>query len=230
MKLQKDIFCEGEANAWYDRNYDNVSVFDSDRDPIIRNVVSYLRPGMAIAEVGCALAGRLNALVEMAQGRGLGLDPSEKAISDASIRYPELQLSRGTADVLPWEDRAIDILIYGFCLYLCDRADLFRIAAEGDRVLSEGGIIVIFDFKPPFPYKNRYMHRDGSFSYKLDYSSLWSWNPDFVRIREEICDHVMVNCSGGRQDVILPDDRIAVTILQKVGPFAYQNSPVYGEE
>lgn len=228
MKPQKELFIEGEADAWYQRNRSGISRFIADEDAIIRNLAPYLRTGMVIAEVGCALAGRLDALTSMAQGSGMGIDPSEKAILDAAKLHPQLQLSQGTADSLPWPDNSVDVLIYGFCLYLCDRADLFRIAAEGDRVLSEGGIIAILDFKPPFPYKNRYMHREGVFSYKLDYSSLWAWNPSFVRLREEVCDHAATG-TGLKQSVIRPDDRIAVSILQKLGACAYQESPVYGD-
>ncbi len=183
---------------------------------------------MTIAEVGCGLAGRLNALAVIASGSGLGVDPSAKAIQDAAILHPGLWLSQGTADVLPWEKKSVDILIYGFCLYLCDREDLFKIAAEGDRVLSEGGIIAILDFKPPFPYRNHYSHLEGVFSYKLDYSCLWSWNPAYVLLKEEVCDHSMAKHCG--QSGIVPDERIAVTILQKIGTFAYSNSPVYGDK
>ena len=35
----------------------------------------------------------------------------------------------GTAKALPLVERSVGLLIYGFCLYLCDRDDLFRMAA-----------------------------------------------------------------------------------------------------
>ena len=45
----------------------------------------------------------------------------------------------GTADKLPFEDQSVDILVYGFCLYLCDREDMFNIAAEANRVIKSSG-------------------------------------------------------------------------------------------
>jgi ubiquinone/menaquinone biosynthesis C-methylase UbiE len=228
MTPQKILFEQGEADAWYERNRNGVSSFNAEDDLVIRNLHPYIRTGMTIAEVGCALAGRLNALTVIASGSGLGVDPSAKAIHDATTLHPGLRLSQGTAESLPWKDKSVDMLVYGFCLYLCDREDLFKIAAEGDRVVSEGGVICILDFQPPFPYKNHYSHLDGVFSYKLDYSSLWSWNPAYVLLKEEVCDHSMAKHCG--QSGIVPDERIGVTILQKLGAFAYPNSPVYGDK
>jgi ubiquinone/menaquinone biosynthesis C-methylase UbiE len=78
---------------------------------------------------------------------GAGLDPSAKAISalnDAGLRGVV-----GTAEALPQADQSVDLLIYGFCLYLCDRDDLFQIAAEAHRVLKPKSWLAILDFRAP---------------------------------------------------------------------------------
>ena len=52
-------------------------------------------------------------------------------------------------------DNFFDMIILGFCLYLCDRNKLFKIASEVDRVLKENSYLVIIDFYPgSFYYKN----------------------------------------------------------------------------
>ena len=85
-----------------------------------------------------------------------GIDPSSKDIEDGKSIYPNNSFQVGTADNLPFDDDSFDMVIFGFCLYLCDRKDLFKIAYEADRCLKNKGTLVIKDFCPPFPYKNNY--------------------------------------------------------------------------
>ena len=42
--------------------------------------------------------------------------------------------------------RSVDLLIYGFCLYLCDRDYPFMIVAEAHRVLKPQAWLAILDF------------------------------------------------------------------------------------
>lgn len=45
-------------------------------------------------------------------------------------------------DSLP-EIEPVDLIIFGFCLYLCDPQDLFRIAAGSDALLADRGLMTI---------------------------------------------------------------------------------------
>jgi ubiquinone/menaquinone biosynthesis C-methylase UbiE len=83
-----------------------------------------------------------------------------------------LSVQQGTADVLPFDDNSYNIVIFGFCLYLCDREDLFRIASTADRVLRDSGWLFILDFFSPLPCAKTYHHRPGVLSYKMDYRTL----------------------------------------------------------
>ena len=100
------------------------------------------------------------------------------------------------------------IFIYGFCLYLCDRRDLFRIVAEGDRVLMDGGHLVIYDFLVNEPHRRHYHHDTRVLSYKMDYTELFRANPVYRAISTQI-----VGAESGKEQ--LEDERIAVTILKK---------------
>lgn len=225
---QKSIFSAGEADAWLERNRRGLERFNPETDPVIRHVRPHLTTGMTIAEVGCSLAERVEALAKMAGGEGWGIDPSTKAVAEAAQKHPNLRLAAATAERLPWETQSVDVLIYGFCLYLCDRADLFRIAAEGDRVLKENGVLVVLDFQPPFPYRNQYAHRTRVFSYKMDHAELWTWNPAYVEIAREIFDH-----GGGvvsAASTFHPDERIGVSVLKKIPAFSHSDAPRYEPE
>lgn len=226
MTTQKEIFLEKEADAWLARNRAALAGFDPGQDAVIRHLRPHLRPGMAVAEVGCALAGRAAALAAITGGPGYGVDPSPQAVGEAAALHPQLGFAQATADALPWDDNSVDVLVYGFCLYLCDRADLFRIAAEGDRVLREGGLLAVLDFVPPFPYRNTYSHQPGVHSYKMDHARLWTWHPAWVEISREIFDHGARSAPG--TSTFAPDERIGVSILKKLPGFAYPQGATYG--
>ena len=108
-------------------------------------------------------------------------------------------------------------MIFGYCLYLCDPADHFRIAAEADRVLDDGGWMLVYDFVTPQPWRNPYAHRAGMYSYKMDYARMFTWHPSYQR-------HALRRAERGRQPAS-PDDRIAVTVLRKSLREAFPDNP-----
>ena len=171
---QADIFLESEGNAWFERNRDRLGQFDS---------VSLMIEDMGlqpsnVLEVGCANGWRLAKLRDKYNCKVLGIEPSKEACIDSGeFKVPVLQT---TADILPAAaDGIFDLVIYGFCLYLTDPEDWLRIAAEGDRVLKEGGHIIIHDFETFAPHARRYEHRDGVLSYHIDWSNLWLCHPGY---------------------------------------------------
>lgn len=211
MDDQKAVFSRGEGDGYWRRNAETLgkqhaaALAEPATDPILRALLP-LRPER-ILEVGAANGWRLDVARRLWQSQGVGIDPSSEAVADGLTRFPEIALHVGTADKLP--DGPFDCVVFGFCLYLCDRADLFRIATEADRVLAPRGCIVVYDFFPPAPYRNAYAHQAGVFSHKMDYSRLWSWNPAYVVWQHEVTSH-----PGKSPDDA--DERLAVTVLKKL--------------
>ena len=115
----------------------------------------------------------------------------------------------GTAESLSLPDRSVDLLIYGFCLYLCDRDDLFSIAAEAHRVLKPESWLAILDFWSPYQRVNAYHHRSGIESYKDDLPAMFSWHPSYV-----ITDHRLRHHST-RAHTDDPQEWIGVTLLRR---------------
>lgn len=215
---QKDIFISSEGDAWYKRNSSCISSFDASADPIIKILSDMNIKPSSIAEVGCSSGYRLAELKRLLQCRCMGIEPSSEAIDIGTTLYQDIEIQIGTADKLPWSDDSIDLLIYGFCLYLCDRKDLFIIAAEADRVLKENGTIVIYDFSPGVPIKNQYSHYEGTFSYKMDYSQLFLWNPSYYLLSSQTMTHsINANLSDR-------NERVGVSVLMKSSESAYLNN------
>jgi len=216
---QKKIFLSSEGDQYFHRNREAYDSLDNGDELVELLKYIELNPGN-ILEVGCSNGFRLNILKKaFPDSRCYGVDPSSEAISAGSTLFQDLSLSVGTADSLNFDDNSFDTIIFGFCLYLCDRKDLFKIAFEADRCLSDNGIVVIKDFYPPCPYMNSYCYADGVNSYKMDYSSMFKWSPAYNEIANIVFTH------SGFDGIDNPDERVALTVIKKNEIAAYIEDP-----
>lgn len=160
-----------------------------ERDPILEALepICATEKISSILEIGCGNGFRLEYISNSTGAKVFGLDPSPLAISDAKVRGIAAEV--GTADKLPWPDASMDVVIFGFCLYLCDRDDLFKIASETDRVLRNPGWLVILDFHSRDQIIRPYKHSEGVNSYKMDYSKLFTWHPGYTTYSQRITGH-----------------------------------------
>jgi len=217
---QKEIFACSEGDQYYRRNRDkmNAALQSWESDPVIRAVSDLGLQPKSILEIGCGNGWRLHALGSFYHTHCFGIDPSEKAVKEGSALFPDISLIQATADEIPYPDQKFDLVVIGFCLYLCDRKDLFKITGEVDRVLMNPGNLIILDFHPPFPYRNTYKHCPGIFCFKMNYANLFTCNPAYVQIYQ----HVFANPP---EKIHLPDERVSVIVLNKDGNGAYPDSP-----
>ena len=189
---QRDAFLESEGDAWFRRNVTPATPHAAPQtDSLLREILDlparHCVPGTKVLEIGCGDGARLSWLKENRGFDCCGIDPSAEAVAAAQARG--IAASRGTAERLPFEDQAFEIVIFGFCLYLCDREDLFRIASEADRVLRSPGWLLILDFYSPATLKREYHHRRGLFSYKMDYRTLFTWHPAYTSYSHKLRHH-----------------------------------------
>lgn len=218
MASQKDLFLGGEGDAWFARNREATArAAYIDNDAVIAAVGDIVRseaPGGAqplkLLEIGCSNGGRLARLRDAHGLDVAGIEPSSAAVADAAARG--LAVEVGTADSLPHPDGAFDIVVFGFCLYLCDPADLFRIASEADRVVKSPGWIIIHDFFAATPTARPYHHRSGVFSRKMDYRTLFDWHPAYTCYSHRVGRHQ----SGAFEDDA--NEWVATSVLRKRDP------------
>jgi len=221
MKIQKDIFKVSEGNAWFHRNKESHHLCDKEweDDDIVHFIKNTSFVPKKVLEIGTSNGKRLHLLNKLYGSEGFGIDPSADAIKDGQKRFPELSLSIGTADNILFEDHTFDTIILSFFLLMCDRDDLFKIAMEIDRCLQNGGILIIRDFYPPFPYRNKYGHLLGLYSYKMDYSRMFTWNPAYVEIAKSLSSHSELDFKE------IVDERVVITALYKNEDNAYPHNP-----
>ena len=188
---QKEVFLKEEGDAWFDRNHQPILNIDyGEKDPIVEAItrcIPTITDGAKLLEVGCSEGRRLQWIKQNLPIECYGIDPSAKAISVA--KKNEVNAKQGTADSLPFETNTFDFLVFGLCLYLCDRQDLFQIAYEADRVLKKEAWIVIYDFFSKTSKKRDYCHHPDVYSYKMDYRTIFDWHPAYTCISHEIQHH-----------------------------------------
>lgn len=215
MKKQKKIFLETEGNAWFQRNNSIVNNYRFDaEDSIVAMIKKCLQKKfepqekkITLLEIGCSDGTRLDFLTKNLGLICYGIEPSIMAVKSAQSK--KLMVLQGTADSLPYEKEFFDYVVFGFCLYLCDREDLFEIAKEANRVLKPSGWLIIQDFYADSPMQTDYRHFEGLHSYKMDYRRLFDWHPDYHCFAHEVRSH---RASCFTDD---PKEWVATSVLRK---------------
>lgn len=173
---QGAIFLASEGDRWFSRNADALA------DPalplhdvplrMLELATSY-RP-RRVLEIGCSTGWRLAALRDRYDCAVTGVEPSTSAIEEGKRRYgADFDLRRGLSGALPIpQGESFDLVIAAFVFHWVSRDALVRSIAEVDRVLDDGGHLVLFDFFPDAPTRRRYHHlSDGqAYTYKQEIS------------------------------------------------------------
>ena len=207
---QKDVFLQSEGDAWFRRNIDKLSKKLPEDDSLYAEILSIqniLTERLKILEIGCGDGTRLAWLKDNLSADCYGIELSAKAVEAACKKG--IDVKQGTADSLPFKDEYFDIVIFGFCLYLCDRQDLFRIACSADRVLRRPGWLMILDFFSPEPQANAYKHDPMIKSYKMDYRKLFDWHPDYACLTHNVRHHSKLEYTDEQ------NEWVAISILRK---------------
>lgn len=210
---QKKMFLESEGDLWFSRNQLSVEKRKlPDDDVILQEVLDLakhlnLSESLNILELGCGDGTRLAWLKQNLNANCFGIEPSAKAVAAAQSKG--INAIQGVADSIPFPSKSIDILIFGFCLYLCDREDLFRIASEADRVIAQSGWIIILDFFSQVPSAKPYHHLMGIKSYRMDYRNLFTWHPFYECYTHKVRHHIDAGYTDFREEWV------SVSVLRK---------------
>ncbi len=204
-KTQREIFWEGEGDAWFRRNRQTVEQRDIYQDQLVAILRAINCRPKRVLEIGCGLGQHLFALRTAFCCECWGVEPSQQAVEYCQSKG--LDVVRGTADKLSVTGQ-FDLVYFGASLMYMDRPDLFRIASEADRVLCDPGYLAVLDFQPSWPRRVESEHFQGLWIYSMDYTKMWAWNPAYVEVWRE---------------TVRPDseDRSGAVLLRKSSSNAY---------
>ena len=209
MPTQDEIFTASEADQWFERNKHVLQRLD-DGDIPLRLAELYKLAPRSVLEIGAANGYRVAEIARRTGARAVAIEPSPRAIEDGRTRFPNVEFHQGQARELPVEG-TFDLVIVHFVLHWIDRRNLLRCVAEIDRVVADGGCLLIGDFHPWHPARNKYHHLPDAdvMTYKQDYSQIFVATEQYQPVG-------MLTGYGFQLDAAVPDDRRAgVTLLRK---------------
>ena len=210
---QDQVFAAFEGDKWFERNRDALGRFDPEADFPLRLIELYhLRPG-SVLEVGAANGYRLAAISERYGVRVVAVEPSVEAILDGESRFPRVEFVRGGASSIPLQE-LFDLIIVNFVFHWIDRTALLRSIAEIDRLVVDGGFLIIGDFFPSNLKKVRYHHlaEQEIYTYKQNYAATFLASGLYHPVCLITGDHSSKTLVGGAAE----DERIGVWLLRKM--------------
>ncbi len=178
---QEKVFLHGEGDNWYLRNREMITNYPDD---ICQEYILGLGvKGKNILEMGCSVGHRLAQFAE-AGAHCLGIDASRMAIKEGSAMYPNIKLLHGTVNESFFPGATFDIVLMSFILHWVDRNKLLMVIANADRLLKDGGTLIIQDFYPSVPHKREYHHNLdlGIYTYKQPYWDIFEATHMYKRI------------------------------------------------
>jgi len=221
---QDEVFLQGEGDRWLARNKDAIS--NPERlvnDHVIGTMTMMNLAPQSVLEIGASNGWRLHEISRRFGCRVTAVEPSSQAIQDGQAHFPDVQFLRGTASELPLDAQTrFDLVIANFVLHWVDRSTLLRSVAEIDRVITNGGFLLIGDFHPSLPQRVRYHHLPDQdvWTYKQNYADIFLASNLYEMIASYSFDH---STHALRSDV-RPQDRSQVTLLRKCLRGRYQNA------
>lgn len=215
-KSQSETFLQSEGDAWYSRNREKLDSSKAETfeiNFISDSLVPFQSSISNILEIGCGSGEKLAKLAENFKASGFGLDPSQMAINKATEltkhHNSKLNFEVGLATDLPYQNEVFDLVFFGFCLYLVPPSETYRAVMEANRVLKYGGFVAILDFDYGSLKVNPYKHAAGVFSYKNNYSQIFTSSGNFSLVNKWSFNHASKYFTQDREE------RISIEILYK---------------
>jgi SAM-dependent methyltransferase len=168
---QGEVFAESECDRWFSRNRQALDRFDPETDPPLRAIELYDLKPAKVLEIGAANGFRLAEISRRYGARIVAVEPSMEALRDGAKRFPSVKFVCGQSHAIPLEEQ-FDLVIVNFVLHWVDRSRLLRSVAEIDRLLPDGGFLIIGDFYPSNQLRVRYHHLPAEqvYTYKQNYA------------------------------------------------------------
>lgn len=171
---QDQIFDASEADRWFERNKEDLDKNRLLGDLALQLLELYrLRP-KRVLEVGAANGLRLATIAERYGSRAVAVEPSRKALEAGKASFPRIEFVQGTAAAVPLDD-PFDLVIVNGVFCWVDRTTLLASVAEIDRLVTDGGFLIIGDFSPSNRLKVRYHHLPDQqvYTYKQNYADVF---------------------------------------------------------
>lgn len=170
--LQDRVFSDSEGDRWFARNRRALNAFDASADLPLKLIRLYGLTPERVLEIGAANGFRLAAIHQCTGAEAVAVEPSAQAVLNGKASFPFITFIRGTASAVPLRE-SFDLVIVNFVFHWIDRQSLLRAVAEVDRLVRDGGYLLIGDFYPANQLQVRYHHLESEevYTYKQNYAA-----------------------------------------------------------
>jgi len=209
---QGTLFVRSEGDAWFDRNQAALERFDPERDLVLRLIDLYELQPRRVLEIGASPGVRLASVAERYGAMVVAVEPSAAAVAFGRTRFPAVRFVRGRADAIGL-GRPFDLVIVHYVFHWIDRAALLRSVAEIDRLVTDGGCLIIGDFHAPHPTMVPYHHLPDQdvYTFKQNYAAVFTASGLYHLVAAFQSDY-----ASGRLMTDVPGDaRGGVSLLRK---------------
>lgn len=166
------------------------SLGKSSFDPIEFLLDLYKIKPKSVLDIGCSDGWRLERLRKRGAKRCVGVDASLRAVREGKKKYPKLELKHSTvADLGPKEQ--FDFAVVNFVLHWVSRETLIQSLAGIDSTVKPGGFLIVGDFAPQAPTKNRYHHlpKKEVWTYKEFYADMFTASGTYFEVARLTTDY-----------------------------------------
>jgi len=177
MLSKSEVIFENESFKYFKRGYSmseylNVPPFNDFTD-IIDTIIRPVR--FKVLEVGCGSGKNLRYLYKNYNSECYGIEPNKDLVNKLNRDHQKngfnIQFSSGFSNNLVFADNFFDLVICWSVLHWVDRNQFLQTLGEIFRVTNK--YILLTDFCPYYPYKTLYKHKDGIYTYKIDYADIF---------------------------------------------------------
>ena len=223
--LQDKLFSEFEGDRWFERNRRTLDSFDASADLPLKLIGLYEITPARVLEIGAANGFRLAAIHERSGAEAVALEPSAQSVLNGKASFPFVTFIRGTASAVPLRG-SFDLVIVNFVFHWIDRQSLLRAVAEVDRLVSDGGYLLIGDFHPANQLRVPYHHLKTQevFTYKQNYAETFLASG----LYHPVCLLTAHHSTRELQARVTEGERIGAWLLRKELRGHYLDSTVNG--
>lgn len=189
MREDQEQALRRDGDGYHARNHAGIGTI-ADPAFVQLELINRVRPIASVLEIGCTTGFRLEKARVAFGARCAGLEVSPAAIAEGRAQYPLIQLEEGLAprDLDRWSQDRFDVVIVGHLEYLLPRDALFDLAAQVDRLVIDGGHLIVMDFLHPSPVRAPYTHQSELQVFKHDPSAPWLWSPTYTLVARQVYD------------------------------------------
>jgi SAM-dependent methyltransferase len=210
--LQDKLFSDFEGDRWFQRNQIVLNAVDTSTDLPLKLICLYGLTPARVLEIGAANGFRLAAIHHRTGAETVAVEPSAQAVLNGKASFPFITFIRGTASAVPLRD-AFDLVIVNFVFHWIDRRSVVRAVAEVDRLVRDGGYLVIGDFQPVNQVQVRYHHLEEPevYTYKQNYAATFLASALYHPVALLTAHHATKELQGS----VAEDERIGAWLLRK---------------